>query len=472
MSVTELAYATIAELASLIERRQLSPVEAVRAALERAERLEPTLNAWITLLPDVALAEARAAEAEIIAGGYRGPLHGVPLGIKDLYFTRGVRTTAGSKILSDFVPDQDGAVVERLRAAGAVMLGKTNLVEFAYGPTDYYQPEYGPTRNPWSLDRFPGGSSTGSAAAVASGQVPAALGSDTGGSIRNPASFCGISGLKPTYGRVSAYGVVPLSTTLDHMGPLARSAEDCAIVLQAIAGHDPRDNNSAYRPVPDYLAELRAPITGLRLGLPRGHFFEDLWPGIGEAVEAAAVVFTSLGATVVPIELPGLAADTLATMTVLQAEASAYHRRSLAERPGDFVPDIRQKLLDGLEIKAVDFVDGVSAMRRLRATFRAAFQQVDALITPTRDTVAPRQAADGKILDTFPHTAAGRASPTLPFNAAGLPAISIPCGFDQAGLPIGLHLAGRLHDDATVLRLAHAYQQSIDWHRRRPTAID
>ena len=468
MAGADLAFLSIAELSKLIQQRELSPVEVTRAALERCERLEPTLNAFVTLLPEAALAEARRAEEAIGRGQYGGPLHGVPLGIKDLFWTRGVRTAAGSKIMADFVPAEDATVVERLRGDGAVVLGKTNMVEFAYGPLNSYHPEYGPTRNPWDPARFPGSSSNGSGAAVAAGEVYGAMGSDTGGSIRGPASFCGISGLKPTYGLVSLYGAVPLSGSLDHPGPLARSAEDCAILLQAIAGPDPRDPTTAGHDAPDYVAQLGGDLRGLRLGVPRELFFEDLQAGIQEAFDAAAAVYRQLRVEVVPLELPGLPGDALAAFNILKVEAAAYHRHHLAERPGDFLPEVREKLEEGLPITGVDYLEALEAQRRLRRTFADAFERVDAILTPTRDTTAPRMDAEGKLLDAFPHVVAGRASPTFPFNAAGLPAISIPCGFDPQDLPIGLHLAGRPFEDGLVLRLAHAYQQATDWHTRRP----
>lgn len=472
MSDANLTYASIADLGRRLARREISPVEITHAALARCEELEPALNAFITLMPEHALAEAQRAEREISQGGYRGPLHGVPIAVKDLFWTRGVRTTAASKIMSGFVPTEDSAVVERLRTAGAIIIGKTNMIEFAYGPTDYYQPEFGPTRNPWDLARFPGGSSTGSGAAVAAGMVPGAMGSDTGGSIRNPAAFCGVSGLKPSYGLVSTYGAVPLSTTLDHMGPLARSAEDCALLLQAIAGHDPRDPLSARVGVPNYNASLEHPVRGKRLGLPRTFFLEpDVPAAIRQAVEDAASSFSGLGVEIVEIELPDLPADALAAMTIMQAEASAYHRERFATRAQDFLPDIRQKLEDGLKISAVDYLAALQARQRLSKTFEQAFEQVDAVITPTRDSVAPRMASDGKILDIFPYQTAGRAAPTLPFNSAGLPAISVPCGLDERGLPIGLQIAAGRFEDATVLGLAHAYQRATDWHLRRPVGI-
>jgi aspartyl-tRNA(Asn)/glutamyl-tRNA(Gln) amidotransferase subunit A len=473
MATTDLSFATVAELSGLIAGRQLSPVELVQACLARCEQLEPKLNAWITLLPDQALAAARQAEAEIAAGKYRGPLHGIPLAIKDLFYTRGVRTTGASKTLSDFVPDHDAALIERLSAAGAITLGKTNMVELAYGPTNYYQPEFGPTRNPWDLDRFPGGSSTGTGAAIAAGMVPAGLGSDTGGSIRNPASFCGISGLKPTYGLVSAYGAIPLSATLDHMGPLARSAEDCAILLQAMAGFDPRDPASRRSTIPNYRADLGEGVRGLRLGVPRGFFWLDLWPGIEPAVEQAIQTFRELGAQIVELETPGnVPEDSLQAMNVMRAEGSWVHRKAILERPDDFTPEIRDKLQQGMRITAVEFLEAEAARRHARRALIDLFDQADALLTPTRDTTAPRQDASGRCLDQLPHMAAGRAAPTYPWNCAGLPAISVPCGFDPNGLPIGLQVAGRPNDELLVFRVAHAYQQATDWHRRRPTAVE
>jgi aspartyl-tRNA(Asn)/glutamyl-tRNA(Gln) amidotransferase subunit A len=469
MTDSDLTYASIVELARQFRERKLSPVEFTRAALERCEKLEPRLNAFITLLPEAALQAARQAEDEISRGQYRGLLHGVPLGIKDLFWTRGVRTTAASRIMTDFVPDEDAAVVERLRAAGAVIFGKTNMVEFAYGPADYYQPEFGPTRNPWAADRFCGGSSTGSGVAVAAGILPGALGSDTAGSIRNPASFSGITGLKPTYGLISAHGAVPLAASLDHMGPLTRSAEDCAVMLQVLAGFDPRDPSSVNVEIPSYTEHIADGVRGLRLGLPKNFFLEaDIQPEVLAAVEAATAAFRELGAEIIPLELPNLAEDAGHIMAVMRAEASAYHRQNLEERPGDFVEDIRQKLLGGLNISAVDYIAALEACRRIRQTFNSALDRVDAILTPTRDTTAPRMAEDGKVLDQFPHMKAGRATPTIPFNAARIPAISVPCGFDENGLPIGLTISSRAFDDAMALRVAHAFQQATDWHTRHP----
>lgn len=464
----ELLYRSVASLSDLLRRREVSSVEVTTAALERIEALDAQLRAFITVLPDQALWEAREADRDIQAGRWRGPLHGVPIALKDLYFTRGVRTTAASRVFADFVPDEDAAVTERLRRAGAILLGKTNMMEVAFGPTNYYQLEYGVTRNPWRLDRFPGGSSTGSGIAVATGMAYMAMGSDTGGSIRNPASFCGVTGLKPTYGLVSCYGAFPSSWSLDHAGPLARTAEDCAITLQAMAGYDPRDPASVDRPVPDYRASLSTRIDGLRIGLPREHFFEDLQPAVEQAVEGAIETLRGLGATFLEVEIPGLVEDSHAAMTVVNAEGSAVHRPRLPQRAEEYVPDVRAKLLAGLEIKAVDYIAALRACRRLRQNLERVFERVDLLLTPTRDTVAPRMAEDGRVLEVYPYQAAGRPTRTIAFNAGGQPAISIPCGFDADGLPVGLQLAGRLFDDATVLRAAHAYQQATDWHLRRP----
>ncbi|MCC7105209.1 MAG: amidase [Chloroflexi bacterium] len=469
--MNDVLFEPISRLSELIRTRQVSPVEVTEAALGRIEALDGRLRAFITVLADQARQEASLAEREIVAGRWRGPLHGVPIGLKDLYSTRGIRTTAASLVYRDIVPEYDSAVTERLQAAGSVLLGKTNMTEIAYGPSDWFHEEFGLARNPWGLDRFPGGSSTGSGIAVATGMTYMAMGSDTGGSIRNPASFCGVSGLKPTYGLVSCYGAYPSSWTLDHMGPLARSAEDCAISLQALAGYDPRDPNSADHPVPDYRATINDGVGGLRVGIMRTHFFQSLEPAVEQAVLGAVETLRSLGASVSEVDVPGLVEDSNAAFRfVVTAEASAFHRPHLPQDAEGYVPDIREKLLGGLEIPAVDYIAALEARRRLGDNLERVFDQVDLLVAPTRDTLPPRQADNGNILDRFPYAVEGRPSLTIPFNVGGQPAISIPCGF-EAGLPIGVQFVGRRFDDAGVLRAAHAYQQATDWHLRRPEIV-
>ncbi len=457
----DLAYLGIAELAPRLARRQLGPVDLCRALLARCERLEPRLNAFITLGRDRILAEAQAAERELTAGRVRGPLHGVPIAVKDLCWTKGERTTGGSRVLADFVPDEDASVVARLRAAGAIVFGKTNTPEFAYGPLDRYH--YGVTRNPWDPDRFPGGSSMGAAAALAAGLAPGALGSDTGGSIRHPAHWCGVTGLKPTYGRVPLRGVIALATSLDHVGPMARSAEDCAILLGGIAGYDPADPTSADVPVPDYAGELARPIRGLRVGVPRGYFWDRLPADIARAVEAAHGELRRLGLVLEDVEIPEWAAAADASLVLIRCEAAAEYRTVLKERGAELIPQVRERLEAGLATPAPDYVDALRAGGRFRAALARLCRRVDLLALPGRDQVAPLMDAGGQHSD--------RLSPrnfSAPFNIAGVPALTFPCGVSSEGLPIGLQLAGRHWEESALLSVAHAYQQATDWHARRP----
>ncbi len=347
----ELAWLGIAELGPRLARRELSPVELCRALLARCERLEPRLNAFVTLSPERILAEAAAAEAELRAGRRRGPLHGVPIAVKDLCWTRGERTTAGSKVLAGFVPGADAVVVARLRAAGAIVFGKTNTPEFAYGPLDAYH--YGPSRNPWDPERFTGGSSMGAAAALAAGLAPGALGSDTGGSIRGPAHWSGVTGLKPTYGRVPLRGVVALATSLDHVGPMARSALDCALLLGVIAGADAADPTTVARPVPDYAAALAAPLPRLRVGVPRGYFWDALPAPIAGAVAAALDALRGLGLETEDVELPEWVPAVEASRILIRCEAAAEYRAILAERAADLIPQVRERLEAGAATPAV-----------------------------------------------------------------------------------------------------------------------
>lgn len=456
-----LGWLGIAELAERFGARTLSPVELCEHLLARCRRLEPRLNAFITLEPERVLAAARTAEGELAAGRRRGPLHGVPVAIKDLCWTRGERTTGGSKVLADFVPGEDASVVARLRAAGAILFGKTNTPEFAYGPLDAYH--YGPSRNPWNPEHFTGGSSMGSAAALAAGLVPAALGSDTGGSIRGPAHWSGVTGLKPTYGRVPLRGVIPLATSLDHVGPMTRSALDAALLLEVMAGHDADDPTSAPEPVPDYAREVRRPVRGLRVGVVRGALWEGLGPGIGEAVEAALAALASLGVVVEDVALPEWAAAGEARQVLIRCEAAAEYRRVLAERPGDLIPEVRARLEHGLATGAADYVEARRAAGRLAFALGRLLGRVDVIALPGRPQTAPRMDPSGRLLEPL--------SPrdyTGPLNLVGLPALTVPCGFDPRGLPIGIQLGGRAWEEGTLLRVAHAYQQVTDWHRRHP----
>ena len=460
-SSDELAFATIAELAPRLAAKEISPVEVTDAVLARIERYDPALNTFITVTADSARHAARAAEAAIMAGHHLGPLHGIPVALKDLYATRGVATTYGSRLFADWVPDFDAAAVERLKQAGAVILGKTNLHELAYGTTSA-NAHYGAVRNPWRQDHHAGGSSGGSAAAVAAGLAFAALGSDTGASIRQPAACCGIVGIKPTFGRVSKFGALPLSWSQDHVGPLTRSVADAALLLQVLAGHDPRDPTSVDRPVPDFAADLNEGVQGSRIGVVRGFFFEDCDPEVVDAVDAAIQMLEDLGARIEEIALADMDAAYAVGVITIAVEGAAYHAADLRERPELFSDELRAAFELGSFYQATDYVQAQRLRRHLTLQVSREMADLDAIVMPTSPVPAtPIEASP-------PGHAMLRPRNTMPFNALGLPAISVPCGFTAAGLPIGLQVAGHAFDEAGVLRIARAYEQATSWHRRPP----
>ena len=468
MNGRDLCFLPLAEQAELIRKREISPVELLDSTLAQIARMEPQINAFITLLAEDAKASAREAEAEIAAGGYRGPLHGIPIALKDLFYTQGVRTTAGSKILKDFVPSEDAEAVARLKRAGAVILGKTNMNEFAYGPTGA-NPHYGNVHNPWDPERLPGGSSSGSAAAVSGGMASAAMGSDTGGSIRIPASLCGVTGLKPTYGRVSRHGAVPCGWSLDHVGPLCRTAEDAALVLAAIAGWDPKDPASSREPVSNYRADLEGGVSGLKLAVLLEYSTDPMDPEVVAAFHKALDVLRGLGANVEEVSVPEVQYAMPASTAILSTECTAYHENRLRTQPDDYSPEVRSRLEAGLMVAATDYLKGQRIRRLLVERLATLLKGYDALLCPTEPTAAPRfdqetisfgDYAEGKIAALTRHTRL--------FNLAGLPAASLPCGFTSGGLPIGLQIAGAPFADGKVLRIGHAYQQATDWHRRVP----
>ncbi|HEY7139440.1 MAG TPA: amidase [Methylomirabilota bacterium] len=459
MRADDLAFAGIRELGRRFRARELSPVELTTGLLRRIERLDPTLHAFVTVTSDRAMADAKAAEAAIARGDGR-PLLGIPVAYKDLYATRGIRTTAGSALLEDWVPDDDATCVTRLQDAGCVMLGKLITHEFAWGiQTPGHR--FPPARNPWSLDHIPGGSSSGSGAALAAGLCAGALGSDTGGSIRGPAAFSGIAGLKPTYGRCSRAGVVTLSWTLDHTGPMARTVEDCAFQLQALAGHDPLDPASSRAPVSDYVGPLGRSIRGLRIGVPsRDFFLEGADPEVAGAFEASLATLRSLGADVRDVEIPHIW-DSPSFMVIMASEAFAYHERDLRERPEMYGPLLRDRLLQGGLYTGAEYVQAMRLRERLRRAMLDVLRTVDLLATPTAPKPAPTFAAAYDTSVGFPR------SNMPPFNLSGLPALALPCGFTGGGLPISLQLAGRPFDEATVLSAGHAYERATEWHTRR-----
>lgn len=462
----ELCDLSISELAPLIQSRKISPVDLTNQVLSRIEALQPKLNSFITVTARDAREAARAAEKEILAEHYRGPLHGIPISIKDLFATRGVRTTAGSKILSNWVPDFDATPVATLRAAGAILVGKTNMHEFAYGVTND-NPHYGPARNPWDPQLIPGGSSGGSGAAVASSQCIASLGSDTGGSIRIPAAVCGVVGLKPTYGRVSRFGTIPLSWSLDHAGPIAKTVEDAAILLGVIAGHDPKDTSTSHRAVPDYRGALKDGLSGMKIGVPKGYFFDHLDREILQAVKTAIAKLAESGADILEVSIPHLENCAAMEAHINLAEATSYHEKYLKSRPGDYGPGVRTDLEAGRYLLATDYVKSQRARTLLQRHFRSVFEAADIIVSPTLPAFPPKigevhvQSGDLRehIIDAFLRF-------NIPYDLTGLPAVSLPCGFSSHGLPIGLQMAGPAFEEIKVLRAAHAYEQASEWHLR------
>ena len=453
---------TILELAEQIRQRSVSPVELATQCLARIERVNPALNAFITVTADQALAQARQAEAEIRGGAWRGPLHGIPLGLKDLIDTAGVRTTAASALFKERIPTEDAEVVRRLQNAGAVFLGKQNLHEFAYGASSVVS-YFGEVRNPWDTAHIAGGSSSGSAAAVAAGLGYAAIGTDTAGSIREPAAICGVVGLKPTYGRVSARGVIPLSWSLDHVGPITRTVADAAVMLQTIAGYDARDTGSADMPVADYVATLSNDPKPLRIGVPRAHFYDDLHPEIAAAISQALTVLATFSAEVRDIE-PPVPTD----RTVHSAESYAYHAEFVDRSPELYQPETLRRIQTGASVTATDYILRCREMDQMRRDMGGVFKDVDVLVTPTTPIPPPSLAELKQNPDLLRPREILLLRNTRPVNVWGLPAISVPCGFTQAGLPIGLQIIGPHWGEARVLQLAHAYEQATAWHQRGP----
>ncbi len=453
----DLAYLEIAEAAPLLQRGELSPVELTRACLDRVSTLDDQVNTFITVRGDSALAEARTAEEEIRAGNYRGPLHGIPIAHKDLYYTAGVRTTAASTIMRDFVPDFDGTAVAKWKQAGTVLLGKLNMHELASGGTNELSAA-GVAHNPWNLEHITGGSSGGSGAALAAGMCFGATGSDTAGSIRIPAHCCGVSGIKPTYGRVSCYGVVPLSWSLDHAGPMARSVRDCALLLQAMAGFDPRDSGSVDRPVDDFSAGLEQGVRGLRVGVPTSYFTEGLQPEVERAWRAAVQVLVDAGAERVEVTFTSLDQCQDIGSTILRTEMATFHREWFAERPNEYAPWLHERFADGNGTTGVQLAAAMRARTETRADFRQVFERCDVVVVPVMPRTAKRIGADMDLV-----------SPrlTYPFNLSGVPSVALPCGFDDAGLPIGMQVGAPWWQEGLALRVGHSYQQATDWHKKR-----
>lgn len=462
---------TLTALASAVAAGTVSSVEATAACLDRIARLDGRLRAFITLDADGALARAKALDADLAAGRRRGPLHGVPLAYKDLCHVPGLPTSCGTKTAEYFTAETECTVVARLTAAGAVTLGKLNMTELALGPFGD-NPHHGDVDNPWKGGHVAGGSSSGSGAAVAAGLAFGALGSDTGGSIRLPAACCGIVGIKPTYGRVSRAGAMALSWSLDHLGPMARTVRDAALMLEIVAGADPRDATSSPRPVGPLVSTLDRPPAGLRLGLPENYYFDGVAPEVRAAVEAAAHTLESLGARVHTLRLPDPATANDVANVIARSESAVIHSRVLRERPHELGAAVRTRLEVGLHVSAHDYLQACRLRARLTREFVAeVFAEVDAILAPAIPEPAPvlAEVARGPADEVVRRM--GRFSRlTRPFNVLGLPVVALPCGFSAAGLPLSLQIVGRPFDEGTILRLAHAYEQASGWYHRRPGA--
>jgi aspartyl-tRNA(Asn)/glutamyl-tRNA(Gln) amidotransferase subunit A len=457
------------ELGALIRTRKVSPVEVVTAFLDRSEALNPKVNAYITITREHALAAARTAEKEITGGKYRGPLHGLPYAPKDILATKGIRTTNGSKVTADVIPDYESTITSRLNAAGAILIGKLNLLEFAMGSG--VVSGFGPARNPWHLEYSPSGSSSGSGAALAACMTPLSIGTDTGGSIRGPATACGIVGVKQTYGRVSRYGVTTLSWTLDHAGPMTRTVADAAMMLQAIAGPDPQDPTAMNEPVPDYLRGLTGSVKGLRVGVPTNYFFDDINPQTVAAVRTALDTLRSLGATLVDVTVPYAELAGSAGWVVAMAEAACFHEQRLKTSPELFDPVVRERLDAARFYPATDYIKALRVRTLLMESMQKVFEQCDVMAVPSGNPATRLEPAELAATDVKPGSTSSRyrAGNTFIGNMTGLPAIVVPCGFtnDQPRLPLGLQFYGRPFDEATLLRVSHAYETATDWHKQR-----
>ncbi len=468
MDKKELPFLTASQLSKLIETKEVSPVEATEAYLDRIQQVDPKLNSYITVTGEQALEAARQAEQEIAAGRHRGPLHGVPLAVKDQFNTAGIRTTGGSSILKDNIPDEDATVISNLKKAGAVMLGKLNMSEFAMA--EIYNHPYGTPRNPWDLERNPGTSSSGSGAATAASLCATSLGEDTGGSIRGPANFSGLVGLRPSHGRVSRYGVLGGSWSMDTVGPISRSVEDAAITIQAIAGYDPKDAYSWNVPVPDYRQALTGDIEGIKLGVVQERMDSlNLDPEFRDTVAKAISVLGELGASSEDVSIPLAPNAGALTMSILSVEWSNLHRPLFEPNIDELDHNNKIRFLTGSVIPAQYYYKAQKIRAVLRQQILDALEKVDVLVLPTGPVTAPPvESVPG--IQSKEHALtglAGRISFTGPFNLAGTPALSVPCGFSAAGMPMGLQIVGRPFAEETVLRVAHAYEQATEWHNRR-----
>jgi amidase len=464
MGFDDLHWKSLTELAGLIRSGSISPAEVVTSALDRIERLDGALHSFITVLGDRAVEQAKRAEREILEGRYRGPLHGVPIAIKDLCYTKGIRTTCASRVLAEFVPDYDATVVEKLSEAGAVVLGKLNMTEFALSG---YHPDLPAPVNPWRADCWPGVSSSGSGVATAAGLCFGSLGTDTGGSIRFPSACCGVVGLKPTYGRVSRYGVFPLAESLDHVGPIVRRTADAAAMLGAIAGHDPRDPTSRREPVPDYVGSLDAGIRGVRIGVDERFCRDRVHPELADAVLAAARALADRGAELRAIEVPDVGETVRLWFTICSAEAVWAHASTYPSRADDYGLDYRRLLENGARVRGAEYAQAHAAREAFRGRLRGLFEEVDILVCPSMPAPPPTLAEFTERADSETDVAP-LIRFTAPFDFSGSPTLSLPCGVSADGLPLSVQLVGRDLAEDLLCRAGHAFEQATDWHQRKP----
>ena len=469
--MADLAFESLYRQADLLKSRQVSPVELTQTYLDRIERFNEKLRSFITVTGDQALESARTAEKEITLGRYLGPLHGIPIGLKDQFDTEGIRTTHGSSIYSENVPERDCTVVTRLKTAGALILGKLNMTEFAFGDTRNYP--HGTPKNPWDLTRYPGGSSAGSGSSVVAGLCSASLGEDTGGSVRIPASMCGIVGIRPTFGRISRYGVFPMCWSMDIPGPMTRTVKDCALLLGVLAGHDPNDQLSSKQPVPDYTGDIDKGIEGLRIGYLKEQISnKDVDPEVRQAIEKALEVMESLGAQVTEVSIPLLSLAGPIYVAICDSDAADVHGALLRERGDEYDAGVRTRLAAASLVPAVFYHKAQRARELLRRQMSAALDKVDALVSPTMANQTPTIEEATKRFSSEDHVRErvfGSRANTTPYNLSGFPAVSIPCGFTESGLPIGLQLGGRPFDEVMLFRVAAAYERATDWHTLRPS---
>ncbi len=465
----DLTTMTARKIAEAVRRRELTAVAVAQASLDRIGRLNEALRAFITITRDEAIAAAERVDRQVAMGKGDGlSLAGVPMAIKDSFWTKGVRTTGGTKVLADFVPTEDATAVARLKAAGCVLVGKSSMHEMAYGFTSR-NPHYGDCRNPWDPARVPGGSSGGNAAALATAMAFAAVGGDTGGSNRQPAALCGIVGVKVTYGRVSRHGGIPLSWSMDTVGPMARTVGDAAAMLQVMAGYDPKDPTTRRDTVPDYLAATATSLKGLRIGVPHDHFMAMMEPDIGSAIQDVLGVLKQAGATLVDVRFPPLEPVIGAHRAIIFSEAASAHEELIRTRAADISDEVRPLLQAGLFLTATQYLAGQQVRKKTIAAYREVWRSFDVLVTPTSPIAAPPiGASTARLGDKDIPLVRLFLDLTLPFNLTGQPAISVPCGFTKAGLPIGLQLVGRPFDEATLFRAASAYESETNWHLRIP----